>query len=152
MVSLKVFVTSLAVSTSAIPLKSNTSEKPKPSLDKTKDDHLDKRCVWNDAHGDIACGFFSVIFSYKQVTVNSENGWRANGDINCEASGDIVTSFITPLPSTLYIRGGDACKDTFSNHYDNTQIGYGNQFLDVSSDTRCGPITLDKSRRCIIPA
>ncbi|KAH7464221.1 hypothetical protein FOMA001_g17811 [Fusarium oxysporum f. sp. matthiolae] len=177
MVSFKIFVTSLlAVSASAIPLKSDASEKPKPSLDKTyktheavnltisynndgnekreaasKDDELDKRCVWNDGHGDIACGFFSVIFSYKHVTINSEKGWRADGDVNCEASGDVLTSFIPPLPSTLYIRGGNACKDTFSNHYVNTQIGYGNQFLDVSSDTRCGPLTLDKSRRCIIP-
>ncbi|EGU81668.1 hypothetical protein FOXB_07819, partial [Fusarium oxysporum f. sp. conglutinans Fo5176] len=80
MVSFKIFVTSLlAVSASAIPLKSDASEKPKPSLDKTyktheavnltisynndgnekreaasKDDELDKRCVWNDGHGDIA--------------------------------------------------------------------------------------------------
>jgi hypothetical protein len=79
MVSFKIFISALlAVSASAIPLKSDGSEKPKPSLDKTyktheainltmtyndgnekreassKDDDLDKRCVWNDGHGDIA--------------------------------------------------------------------------------------------------
>ncbi|EXL64900.1 hypothetical protein FOPG_18856 [Fusarium oxysporum f. sp. conglutinans race 2 54008] len=178
MVSFKIFVTSLlAVSASAIPLKSDASEKPKPSLDKTyktheavnltisynndgnekreaasKDDELDKRCVWNDGHGDIACGFFSVVLGREYVTIKG-NGWRVHGKVDCSGGGDKWKSFTSPLPLTVDIHAGNACiNDDYSGNYDNTWIKYAKEYLDAPSDTRCGAVgDYNAFRRCIIP-
>ncbi|KAF4980011.1 hypothetical protein FZEAL_3873 [Fusarium zealandicum] len=178
MVSIKVFVTSLlATGSLAIPLK---PDEPKPSLDESFNVHeaigltttffdstekreasgkgadLEKRCVWNDGHGDIDCNFFSVVFgdnsvggSKGTITIRGSE-WKTDGGLNC--GGDQWTSFTSPLPFTVDIHGGNACKTTISSHFDGTWIKYSAQWLDVPSDTRCGDVgTLNKSRRCIVP-
>ncbi|KAJ4319272.1 hypothetical protein N0V84_006463 [Fusarium piperis] len=171
MVSSKtLFVTLLALGASAVPLRSPEDPKPKPSMRKAHNVHdaLDltttyydpnekRDCVWNDGHGDIACGFFSVVFgdnsvggSKGTVTIRGET-WKTEGGLDC--GNDNWTSFTSPLPFTVDIHGGNACHATISGHFDNTWIKYSAQYLDVPSDTRCGDVgTLNKSRRCIIPA
>ncbi|EEU41293.1 uncharacterized protein NECHADRAFT_106298 [Fusarium vanettenii 77-13-4] len=152
MVSSKTFlITLLALSVSAIPLQSREENQPKPSLDKSHE------CVWNDGHGDISCGYFSVVFgdnsvggSKGTVTIRGET-WKTEGRLDC--GNDNWTTFTSPLPYTVDIHGGNACHTTISGHWDNTWIKYAAQYLDVPSDTRCGDVgTLNKSRRCIIPA
>ncbi|KAM5345159.1 hypothetical protein ACJ41O_011021 [Fusarium nematophilum] len=146
MVSSKIFIsTLLALGASAVPMKSDTEQ-------------LDKRCTWNDGHGDIDCAFFSVVFgdgsvlgSKGSVTIKG-NGWQAGGNLDC-GSDDNWTSFTSQLAFTVDIHGGNACHTTLGGHFDNTWIKYASQYLDVPSDTRCGNVgTLDKSRRCIVPA
>ncbi|KAL2681123.1 hypothetical protein Neosp_008727 [[Neocosmospora] mangrovei] len=171
MISSKTFIiTFLALGASAIPLQSREENQPKPSLDKSYEVHdaLDltttysnqnkkRQCVWNDGHGDISCGYFSVVFgdnsvggSKGTVTIRGET-WKTEGRLDC--GNDNWTTFTSPLPFTVDIHGGNACHTTISGHWDNTWIKYAAQYLDVPSDTRCGDVgTLNKSRRCIIPA
>ncbi|KAM0435844.1 hypothetical protein ACHAPT_002735 [Fusarium lateritium] len=169
MVSSKTFFTTLlALGASAIPLQSRDVNKPKHSLDESYTVHNavdlttvfsnEKRdCLWNDGHGDISCGFFSVVFgdnsvggSKGTITIRGEN-WKTEGGLDC-GSDDNWTTFTSPLPFTVDIHGGNACHTTISGHFDNTWIKYSSQYLDVPSDTRCGDVgTLNKSRRCIIP-
>lgn len=109
------------------------------------------------ANNDQPSGYFSVVFgdnsvggSKGTVTIRGET-WKTEGRLDC--GNDNWTTFTSPLPYTVDIHGGNACHTTISGHWDNTWIKYATQYLDVPSDTRCGDVgTLNKSRRCIIPA
>ncbi|KAJ3540590.1 hypothetical protein NM208_g4990 [Fusarium decemcellulare] len=179
MISSKILITALlAFGASAVPVQFDTRD-IKHSLDKeynlkeptdlttTYNDPgekreaagHEKRCVWNDGHGDISCGYFSIVFGdnsieggKSKVTIRGET-WKTEGNLNCGNGGDIWTTFTSPLPWTVDVHSGNACKTTISGHWDNTWVKYSAEFLNLPSDTRCGDVgKLNKSRRCLVKA
>ncbi|KAF5013758.1 hypothetical protein FDECE_256 [Fusarium decemcellulare] len=111
MVSKAFFMTLLSLGASAMPHEAGTQK-----------DNLNKRCSWNDGHGDISC---------------CDNEW---------------SSFTSPLPWIVDFHPGNICKTKIGNDIiDNAWIKYADDFVNMPADTRCGWVGMFNGlRRCII--
>ncbi|KAJ4003735.1 hypothetical protein NW752_011158 [Fusarium irregulare] len=128
------FMTLLALGVSAAPLDAEVQK-----------DSLDKRCDWNDLHGQISCGYFSVIMSFDDVKIRGD-GWSEKFKIDCSREWSSLS--IPRLPWTIEFHPGNACDGT---NYDNMWIKYADTTLDIPSDKRCGAVGKNNVlRRCII--
>ncbi|KAJ3540615.1 hypothetical protein NM208_g4982 [Fusarium decemcellulare] len=114
----------------------------------TQKDNLNKRCSWNDGHGDISCGYFSVVVSSDDF-VMSGNGWQKTHFYSCDNEW---SSFTSPLPWIVDFHPGNICKTKIGNDIiDNAWIKYADDFVNMPTDTRCGWVGMFNGlRRCII--
>ncbi|KAK6714891.1 hypothetical protein SNK04_005818 [Fusarium graminearum] len=133
MLSKTFFMTLLALGASAAPIEGEVQK-----------DNIGKRCDWNDLHGQISCGYFSVVMSFDDITIRGD-GWTQKYNIDCSKEW---SSLRGQLPWTVEFHPGNACAGT---NYDNMWIKYADTTLDIPSDTRCGAVGPNNSlRRCII--
>ncbi|KAK4445748.1 hypothetical protein QBC34DRAFT_428723 [Podospora aff. communis PSN243] len=130
---------------------------------------LESRCTWNDDHGPISCGYFSVVISYYWYNGITRHAFDIKGEnfkvvreLDC-TQAHLYQNFHSPLPFAVQVHPGNVChyNPTFENFnnlltiYREQWIRYSNQHLNVLTDTRCGPVTLNRvngasARRCII--
>ncbi|KAF4454658.1 hypothetical protein F53441_2892 [Fusarium austroafricanum] len=151
---------SLFLSTTALPTESSSPR----SNDMGTIPHS-KRCDFEDGHGRIDCGFFSLVFGEMDPTASDIEvktrltitgaGFQNKYVLNCgEGGGEYWNSLTSELPFTVDIHPGNTCRQTFPNtgaSHDGLWIKYANQFVNAPSDSRCGDtLSLGLGRRCII--
>lgn len=86
---------------------------------------------------------------WRKVTIRGP-GWEKKGKVKCRDDDPEWTSFTSPLPWTVEIHGGNACK-YLPARYDNAWIRYAGEHVDLPSDPRCGKGgSLGWERRCVI--
>ncbi|KAF4456630.1 hypothetical protein F53441_1288 [Fusarium austroafricanum] len=120
------------------------------------DSDLEKRCEWNDGHGPIHCDFFSIVFGAegrsRSEFIIKGNNFEQRGFPRCDPwQGGRYQSFWSPLPWVLMVAPGNTCETRLPEAWwDDLHIKYASTFLNVPTDTRCGPVENGWGRRCII--
>ncbi|PNP76781.1 hypothetical protein FNYG_09884 [Fusarium nygamai] len=117
---------------------------------------LEERCEWNDGHGPIHCDFFSIVFGGKgrgrvQFVLKANNFEQQESNKCPPFESHRFQSYHSPLPYVVMVAPGNACSSASpEGFWDNLHIKYGSTFLNIPTDTRCGPVDDGWGRRCII--
>ena len=112
--------------------------------------------AWSDPYGPIASGYFSIVMSSavdinlgtQSATIYGENQQPSPYALNCPSYWNALDSW---LPWVVSVHTSEQfCELT---NADNLWIAYANQWLNIPTDTRCGPVEEDNfytKYRCII--